>query len=394
MRVFSKHTLLANAAVFNSLLLLSGAAQATNFGSPEQVDNRIAEDNKSRGLPLKEQLAADGLDIALDYSAIALGVDDALANADDTAASGMLRFYGSWQATDNGSVVWKIEHRNSFTDTEPRFLTFNAGITGLQAPPFSDQGSRLTNLYWKQSFNDGKGTVVAGFLDVTDYVDVYAVASPWTGFVNFAFSTGTNTMALPGDAALGVAAATMVGDNFFVIGGLTDIESDPTKPLDGFDSFFNDTNYFKTLELGWTSDQSQIYVDNVHVTLWDADESEQLGQQSDYGVNFSASKMMGAWLPFVRVGFADKGSLLGIDKSISAGFALYGLGAESNTLGAAINWSDANVKDDQITLEAFYLMKFYDFWEITPDIQIVQNPATNTEKNQIIVYGLRTRLIW
>lgn len=391
---FSRHTFLASAVAVSGLLVASGPVQATNFGSPEQVDNRIAEDNKDRDLALKDQLAANGLDIALDYSAIALGVNDPLDNADDTAASGMLRFYGSWQATDNGSVVWKIEHRNSYTDTEPRFLTFNAGITGLEAPPFSDQGSRLTNLYWKQSFNDGKGTVVAGFLDVTDYVDVYAVASPWTGFVNFAFSTGTNTMALPGDAALGVAAASMVGDNFFIIGGLTDMESDPTKPLDGFDSFFNDTNYFKTLELGWTSDQSQIYVDNIHVTIWDADESEQLGQQSDYGVNFSASKMMGAWLPFVRVGFADKGSLLGIDKSISAGFALYGLGAESNTLGAAINWSHADVKDDQITLEAFYLMKFYDFWEITPDIQIVQNPAANPDKNQVIVYGLRTRLIW
>lgn len=375
-------------------ITIPSMANDAKFGSPEQVNNRIAEDKKNRDLPLKERLSAKGVDIAVDYSAIALSVSDTLAGADDAASGGMMRFYGSWQATETGSLIWKVEHRHSYTDTEPRFIPFNAGVSGLEAPSFSDQGARLTNLYWKQRFNDGKGTVVAGFLDVTDYVDVYAVASPWTGFVNFAFSTGSSTMALPGDAALGVAAASMLGDNFFVIGGVTDMESDPTQPLDGFDTFFNDGNYFKTIELGWTSDQNNIYVDNVHVTLWDADESKELGQKSDSGINISASKMMGSLLPFVRAGIADNGSLLGIDKSLSTGFALYGLGGKSNTLGAAINWADAGAQDDQYTLEAFYLMKFFEFWEVTPDIQIVQNPAANPTKDQVMIYGLRTRVVW
>jgi len=365
---------------------------ANNFGGPEQVNNRIQEDSADRELPLKEQLAADGIDVAVDYSAVGFNVSDPLTGADDNASGGMLRFYGSWKATDNGSLIWKIENRHSYSDTEPRFIGFNAGISALEVPPFSDQGTRLTNLYWKQSFNDKNTTLMAGFLDATDYVDVYAVASPWTGFMNFAFSTGGAAMALPGDAALGIAGGTMLGDNFFIIGGITDMESDPTKP---FSSLLDESHYFKTVELGWTSGKDQIYVDNFHITFWDADESLEQGQGADSGVNFSASKMMGAWLPFLRVGVADNGSLLGIDTSVSTGFALYGLGGKSNTLGAALNWADViTANDDQITLEAFYLMKLMPFWELTPDIQIVQNPANNPNEDQEIILGLRTRLVW
>ncbi|MCK4711096.1 MAG: carbohydrate porin [Gammaproteobacteria bacterium] len=374
-----------------SLLSFNVVADNAQFGGPEQVNNRIQEDSADRDLPLKEKLAAYGIDIAVDYSAVAFNVSDALAGADDSASGGMLRFYGSWKATENGSLIWKVEHRHSYTDTEPRFIGFNAGVSGLEVPPFSDQGTRLTNLYWKQSFNDKNTTLMAGFLDVTDYVDVYAVASPWTGFMNFAFSTGGAAMALPGDAALGIAGGTMIGNNFFIIGGIADMESDPTKP---FSSLLDDSHFFKTVELGWTSGKDQIYVDNIHITFWDADESLEQGQAADSGVNFSASKMVGAWLPFLRVGVADNGSLLGIKKSVSTGFALYGLGGKSNTFGAALNWSDVAANDDQVTLEAFYLMKLMPFWELTPDIQIVQNPANNPNEDQVMILGLRTRLVW
>ncbi|WP_370980574.1 carbohydrate porin [Agaribacterium sp. ZY112] len=382
-----------SAAVVGTISSFAFAEQDAQFGSAEQVNNRINEDNKNTKRPFKDRMADKGLLLAADYSALAMGLDEALGDADDSASGGMFRFYGSWAAIDNGALVWKAEHRHSYTDTEPRFLPFNAGVLGLEAPVFSDQGTRLTNLYWKQRFNDGRSTVIAGMLDVTDYTDVYAVASPWTGFVNFAFSTGNITMALPNDAALGVAGATMLGDNFFIIGGVTDMESDPTKPLDGFDSFFNDGHYFKSVDLGWTSSQDNIFVDNVHVTLWDADKSETLGQAADSGVNLSASKMLGQWLPFVRASWADKGALLGFDKSVSTGFSYYGLGKEGNNLGLAINWADAKADSKQVTTELFYFMKLLPGWELTPDIQYVQNPVNSTEDSAIIA-GVRTRLIW
>jgi len=361
------------------------------FAGPEQVNNRIEEDKKDRQRPLKEQLKDDGISLAMDYSAVAFKIDESFPGTDDSASGGMFRFYGAWDATSTGSVIWKIEHRHSYTDTEPRFLTFNAGITGLEVPPFSDQGTRLTNLYWKQRFNDGKATIMAGFLDVTDYVDVYAVASPWTGFMNFAFSTGSTTMALPNDATLGLAAATMLGDNFFVIGSITDMEADSTKPFEGFDTLFSKHNLFSSLELGWTSDQNNIYTDNIHLTLWHTDESEIQGLESDKGVNFSMSRLYGPWLPFLRAGYADKGVMLGIDRSVSAGFQYYGLGKATNNLGFAVNWAnDVASNEKQTTAELFYFMKFGEYFELTPDIQWIDTPQNGDR----FVYGLRARVVW
>jgi porin len=370
-----------------------------NFGSPEAVENRITEDRKGREQPLKERLGARGINLAIDYSAVALGASDVLPDADDAASGGMVRLYGSWEAvnrgeSNSGSLIWKIEHRHAYSDTAVKDFEFGAGGLGLVTPPFSDEGGRLTNFYWKQRFNQGNGTVIAGFLDATDYFDVYALASPWTGFLNFAFSTGTTTTALPGDATLGIAAASMLGKEWFVIGGVTDMESDPTDPLEGFNTISDESNFFKSLEIGWTPSRDQIYLDNVHLSYWHADESLAQGTAKGQGVNFSASKMFGQWLPFVRGGFSEDAGTL-TESSVSTGFAYYGLGRETNNLGVAVNWADIEGNnDDQITFEAFYFMKLAGFLEITPDIQFIRNPGLNPDESQITIYGLRVRLIW
>ncbi|MBY6185131.1 carbohydrate porin [Marinobacter hydrocarbonoclasticus] len=389
----TRHTVLG----LTALLALPWTAQAAQFGGPDAVDNQIEEDRNRHPMPLKEQWAKRGLNLGIDYSAVWLGANDALPGADDSAASGMLRFYGSWAllnrgSANSGSLVWKLEHRHSYTDTSVKGFEFGVGGLGLVTPPFSDEKTRLTNLYWKQRLAEGRATFVAGFLDATDYFDVYALASPWTGFMNFAFSTGTTTVALPGDATLGVAGATMLGDNWFVIAGLTDMESDPTEPWRGFQTFFSDNRYFSSLELGWTSDQEQIYVNNVHLSLWHADESEQQGTTDGQGLNLSASTQLGAWLPFVRAGFSDDAGTLA-EKSVSIGSGYYGL-MEGSTLGAAVNWADVPGSDDQWTWELFYLFKPLPYLELTPDIQLIQNPALNPDESSVVMYGIRGRVFY
>ncbi len=377
--------------VITALHAEESSTSNVQFSGPEQVNHRIDEDSKDRQRPLKEQLKDNGISIAMDYSAVAFKLDESFPGTDDSAASGMLRFYGSWDVTETGSFVWKIEHRHAYTDTQARFIPFNGGITGLEVPPFSDEETRLTNLYWKQKFNDDKATVLVGFLDVTDYVDVYAAASPWTGFMNFAFSTGSTTMALPNDATLGLAGATMLGDNFFVIGGISDMEADSTKPFEGFDTFFSKHNFFSSIELGWTSDQKNIYTDNIHLTLWHTDESEIQGLESDKGANLSISRLYGAWLPFLRAGYAEKGVMLGIDRSVSAGVHYYGLGKKTNNLGFAMNWAnDVATNEDQLTAELFYFMKVGEYFEFTPDIQWFKTPQSGNR----VIYGLRARVVW
>ncbi len=114
----------------------------------------------------------------------------------------------------------------------------------------------------------------------------------------------------------------------------------------------------------------------------------------DSGINISASKKFGSWLPFLRANWADKGCFLGVDRSVSAGFAYYGLGRESDNLGIAVNWADSNASNNQLSIKAFYLMKFYGFWEISPTLQYVQDPANNPDDDSVFSLGIRTRLFW
>ena len=46
------------------------------------------------------------------------------------------------------------------------------------------------------------------------------------------------------------------------------IRSDPSQFWEGFDTFFNDHEFVKTIEIGWTTAQDRIYLDNLHLTLW------------------------------------------------------------------------------------------------------------------------------
>jgi len=384
--------------------------QHPRFGGPDAVENQLATD-AAPAHPLRERTILEafsawktrmqeenGLSIGVDYSAVSLSASDSL--GEDHAAGGMLRFFGTWdlfgRGSDNtGALVWKIENRHAYTDIAPSALGFETGYIGLFEPPFSDQKARVTNLYWRQRWDNV--TLIAGFLDVTDYVDVYALASPWTGFMNFAFSTGTTTIPLPNDATLGVALGAWLTDKLYVIGGLSDTNSDPTSPFDGFDTFFDEREYFKHFEVGATNSRENIYVDNIHLTIWQVDEREAAKTPDGWGANFSYTRYLDdKWLPYIRAGYADDGGSL-MQKSLSVGIA-YQPVPGSNLLGAGFNWGEPNESsfesglDDQYALEVFYRLNISEQLAITPDIQFIKNPAQNPTEGSIWVFGLRARM--
>jgi porin len=376
------------------------------WGGPDAVENQLREDAEvdrptlfERWFEWKDGLTErHGFSFGVDYSAVGLGSDSS--PGDDRAAGGMIRFYGTWdlvgRGTKNtGAFVWKIEHRHSYTDVAPSGFGFELGFIGLIEPPFSDQGLRLTNLYWRQRLAGGRVALLGGYVDATDYLDVYALASPWTGFLNFAFSTGTTTLAIPNEG-FGFAAGAMLTDSLFLIGGFGDLNSDQTDPWQTVDSFFTEHEYFKHVEIGWTPSQDRIYLDNVHLTLWHADEREEAAQPSGWGANVSWTKhLAGKWLPFVRAGYAEDGGSL-TQRSVSIGFG-YQPNPGKNLLGLGLNWGEPNEDTwglglrDQYTAELFYRWQISKVVAVTPDVQYIKNPALNPGSDSLWVVGLRFR---
>jgi porin len=313
----------------------------------------------------------------------------------------MVRLYGSWELVNkgkgnSGALIYKVEHRHKYGNIPPKELGFEIGYVGLEVPPFNDDGFRMTNFYWRQRFKDGKISIVAGLLDATDYVDVYILASPWTGFMNFAFSTGSETLYIPNDAALGFAIGAYLSKNIYTIASISDAGSDPTKPFKSFDTFFSNNDYFKSIELGWVTSKDHFYADNIHVTYWHSDGSEVTASLPGWGIAFSAMYRFNEnWLPFIRGGFANDGGTL-LQKSINAGFS-YDLKGGS-LLGFALGWGEPNKTtfspglDNQITTEIFFRMQISSRFAITPDLQYLINPALNPGQSSIFVWGLRGRL--
>jgi porin len=334
---------------------------------------------------------------------------DTLADTDDYASGGVFRFSGFWElmgrGTDTtGTFIYLVEHRHGYADTTPsEFGIANLGYVGFIGIPYDDDGWHLTNFYWNQSWQNGQFEAVTGFLDVTDFVDVYALTSPWTDFYNFVFSIGAATMDLPDDAALGLAAGAWLTDTAYIIGGFEDLNSVPGDPLEGFDTFWNDHEFFKHIEIGWaTSGWEQYYLDNLHLTLWHADERDEIGVEDGWGAFLSFSHTFGnKWLAFARGGFAeDGGSLLEKSVSVGGGYAPNGIGlpGSGQLLGFGANWGQPNSSlfgtglDDQYTMEMYYRLQVTREFAITPDVQLLIDPALNTEEDTIWVFGFRARL--
>jgi len=389
----------------------SGYENVPQFGGPGSVGSMLREDNEVKKPLLRLKFFDNlfqpwfkfkgrvkektGISFGTDYTAIYQVATES--RGEDDTAGGILRIFGNWilvgkDTRNTGSLVVKVENRHGLgTNISPQSFGFNLGYIGLTAAPYNNFGWGLTNFYWQQKLFEGRFSIIAGIVDATDYVNIYGLVNPWTSFSNLAFSTGT-TIPVP-NQGLGAAFGAMLGEHVYVIGGIADTNGDPTDPFENFDTFFEDHEYFTHIEIGLTTSQQRIYLDNVHLTFWHSDRREDLAIPTDWGVAFSAAKFINdSWMPFLRGGFSDKGTGV-VKDSISTGIGYYFSGS-TDLIGLGLNWgnpSDSSL-DDQYTAEIFYRFQLAQNIAITPDVQFLLDPALNPEEDFIVVFGIRARI--
>jgi porin len=377
------------------------------FGGPSSVGGQIAEDAalapqfRFQGLQdhlepwyqFKERLnECRGLQFNIDESMLYQTATDSLGEND--AASGLVRFYGQWEllnlgCCDNpGMVVFKAENRHKMgTAITPFDLGFEAGSILPTGTFFSEFPFTVTNLYWKQYFADRRWALAVGRIDVTDFVDVYAMLNPLTHFLNLAFSTNP-TIAVP-NQGLGAAVGGMLTDRLYVQGGFGDANGQAMNS--GFNTFFDDSEYFSYVEFGATSSKDRIYLDNIHVTLWHTDARNTAQTPEGHGVAFTAQKFVcDKWLPFFRFGYADGDAAL-MQTTFSTGLGL--MRENKDVAGIGVSWgSPANgALRDQFTSELFYRFQLTQFLAVTPDVQLIVDPALNTNTDVLALFGIRLR---
>lgn len=334
----------------------------------------------------KARLAENGLRFNLDYLALGQSTNSDLGEGE--AGGGILRFYGNWQAAANGSLTFKVENRYAYGDVAPQNLGFDAGALAITGTAFNDNGTMLTNLFWTQRDPGGRWVLQFGQIDVTDFVDVYGLVSPYTAFQNLAFNTSP-TINAP-NPGLGVAAGYRFENNLYVVGSVADANADPTEP--DFD-VFDTGETFKSLEIGFTSSPDRIYFDNIHLTFWQSDKASDGSRAGDEGVAFSAAWFVkNTWMPFLRAGTA-KGDAALYKTSVSAGIGYFA--RNTDLAGLGLNWAEAKgIRGEQFTGELFYRFTISPDFQITPSLQYIRNPLLDPDADDIAILGLRVRMVF
>jgi porin len=377
------------------------------FGGPSSVSGQLAEDNTFDApqfrcprlqrhfdpwFEWKQRLDSScGLQLSVDESMFYQAATSSLGETD--AASGLVRVYGQWTLLGRGSsnpgqLVFKGENRHRMgTRITPFDLGFEAGSILPTGTFFSEFNYGVTNLFWKQYFCDRDFVFAIGKIDVTDFVDVYALLNPLMHFINLGFSTNP-TIAVP-NQGLGFAAGAMLTDRLYLQGGFADANGQPT--LAGFNTFFDDREYFSYLELGLTASRDRIYLDNLHLTLWHTDARDKAQTPEGWGVALTAQKFLcEKWLPFFRFGYADGDAAL-MQTIFSTGL---GMRRENNDVaGIGVSFgkpADGSLRD-QFTSEVFYRFQLTQFLAVTPDIQLIGNPALDPSEDALALFGLRLR---
>jgi porin len=390
-----------------------GQGTVSILAGPSSVGGQLDKDREAKGasdpvprlseryFSFKNRVEEEyGFSFGFDYNALFQAASDSL--GDDKAAGGVFRAYGQWtlfgkDSENTGALVYKVENRQRLgTDIAPKGLASEIGYAGLSAVTFSNIGWALTNLYWNQHLLDNRLAFVGGIVDVTDYLDVYGLVNPWTDFNNYAFTTNP-TIPAP-DQGLGAAVRMVPTQNIYFLAGIADANGDPTTPEDSINSFFSEEEFFTHVEVGWVSSWARRFSDNIHLTFWHADERDQEQVPDGWGAAFSFSRLFAeTWEPFFRAGYSEDGGALW-ERSVSAGFGYYP-GNRSDVLGVGFNWSRPAEGvfgpglDEQYTAEIYYRFQVMKVLSVTPDVQLIIDPALNPQESSIWVFGLRARLV-
>lgn len=392
--------------VAGTLCLVAGSARAEEaaapgLGGPSSVRAELAggdglTDPQFRSRFLQSTLPAwfafkdtlkenAGIEFKIDY--LSLGQWSNTDTGQGHAAGGIARIYGTWQAFEDGGLTAKLEHRTAYTSVAPQFFGFDSGAQSITGTAFNDIQLALTNLFWTQRAANRVWTLQAGQIDVTDFVDVYGLVSPYSAFQNLAFNTNP-TINAP-NPGLAIAGGVRLHENIYAVASIADANGNPAEP--NFD-VFKTGETFKSVEIGYMSSQDRIYFDNIHLTFWQSDGAGDGSRRDDWGVAGSASWFFdNRWMPFLRAGFSQGEAAL-YKTTVSAGLGLYT--RQTDLFGIGLNWSDPGdaFDEDQYTAEAFYRLAVSPNLAITPSVQLIANPALNPAEDSLAIFGIRGRI--
>ena len=392
----------------------SGYEDIPEFGGPEAVSSQLKKNDEDRefvyqfdGLQRgfapyfdwKRSVNDDhGLSMGFSYYLLYQQASDSLANRDDDALGSIFRYQGNWTLfrRDNGNLArieWRVESRSNIGGFQaPGSLGGAVGVAAL-APGFAYSDNfdlDLAIINWTQGFSDGTAGFAVGRLGFDVYLDAFPFQTFSKGFINRSFILNP-TLPTTGVGALGAVVKGFVSDNVWIGAQMHDANA-ASGDFD-FDTV-QEGEWLKAVEIGYTPSFTQRKTHLVQFTYWEKDARSLAGVSKGSGWAVSAAwQISDQTFPFVRFGHSDGGGGVAAEDAISAGVEFTRQKDEIWTIGAG--WANPSAEpfgrglDNETVFETSYKFQLSKNFSLTPDLQLILNPANNPGETSIWVFGLR-----
>lgn len=338
-----------------------------------------------------------GLDLGLAYTIVYQHATEAQGPRD--AAGGDLDFFGTWRLLGSeeegnlGKIGFFTETRHSYTSIPPAELSLSIGSLWKTTDGFDTQKFSLTQLWWQQHLFDDRVLMRIGKIDQGNVINTNRLKSDDLFFLNQAFS-GNPALPFPG-TGLGAAIALAPTDLLSIRASFSDANGN--KETAGFDTFFDDAEYFTAVEVGLRPLFEKIWRGNYRFTFWHIDEREKAGLPSGHGFALSFDQEVTQSVrALLRYGYADNGGLE-VRHILSGGVAIADpFGSTDDLLGVGAAWGepqDSSLRDQYVT-EVFYRVQLTPNIQLTPGYQVIINPSENPDDDVIGVFEIRFRLFF
>lgn len=426
LRLTAVTLLLAALAVTGPAAENGAHAQSTSdgnqpgFRSPDDIPNiieRAGTPKESRADPLltqrflerwgafKQSLDnAAGIKFSLAYTQVLQAATSSGRRETGSGAQAEVDFtwevFGRDGDGPRGLIGGKFESRfNLFNPVVPQSVAPRAGSIWSGAIGYGDLDPVLSQLWYEQHLVRDRVLLRLGKIAPFAVFDYYKYKSPRVAFLgqpqNF-----NPTIPFP-PTALGLAGGGRLTNGFYIAAGGFDANGKATRP--GFDTLFEKGEIFSIAEIGWTPDfvlglePGQDFRpgnDDYHLTIWHSDARTGIGRPQGWGFTGSVQKGFGNIVPYARYGYSNGGATaLKQFASIGAGFEDV-LGYDNDAIGVGLSWGDPwnSALDAQYVLEAFYRLQLTPQIAVTPDVQVIVNPANDPTSDILGVFSLRGRL--
>jgi len=333
-----------------------------------------------------------GFQFGVNYNTLFMGASSSL-TGNDNASGGVLEINGSWTLLgrgrpNTGVLGFRLESRHKFTDISPNQLGAEIGSLWKPDVLWGTFDFAISQLWWEQRFMGGKGAVRFGKLITPAVIyDNFFLRVPQLAFENETLVFSATPYPSNG---LGAVAVVFPTDNLYVQGGIHDANGSPTEA--GFDTFFDEREYFVAGEIGWVSSFDRRRQDNYHLTVWHTDERTANGTPSGWGLTAALQRYFSdRIMPFLRYSYSDGGATP-MDHLVTGGLAYRVRG--HNGFGVGLSWgspSDSELRS-QFGIESMYRFYLAQTVSVIPGLQVLFNPSLNPDEDVIGVLSLRVRL--